>query len=434
MIIATLLVIISIVVVMSGTTYFMGLNFIYKSIGIVIFSGIILFLMIEFFIKKIILDRLFAFKNALNDITIKKDFNQKIPVEGKDEIADLVENSNKMLDVISASQMQLVNMITNITNTNSQLNSEIKAREAAEAELARLNSNMIIASRRAGMADVASSVLHNIGNTLNSVNVSAALINEKIAKSEIDNLLLVAKLLENHQDNMDNYLAHNAKGKQIPGFIIMLAAKWQAQKALLMEESSDLLKNIDLIKEVIASQQGLSTMISTNEHCKLSNLIDDALFFCKKDIKTRHINLIKNYIDTPDLYIDRIKVLQILVNLVKNAIESLTESIIQEKIITIQIKADNPDYVVIEIIDNGVGIDEDNLDKIFQFGFTTKIQGHGIGLHGSCNSAQELGGKLSVHSNGVNKGATLTLLLPYETAETTGDRLGRNQTDTPVAD
>lgn len=417
---------------MPRTTWLLGLNSIFKSIAIVIFSGIIIFLMLEFFIKKIVLDRLFTFKRALNDITTKKDFNQRIPVEGQDEIADLVEDSNKMLAVISLSQTQLMRMAFSIADTNKQLGNEIKAREAAETELATLNSQMIIASRRAGMADVASSVLHNIGNTLNSVNVSVNLIHEKMTKSELDNLPSVARLLELHQENLGDYLVHDPKGKQIPAFILMLADKWQTNKNLLLTELDDLIKNLDLVKEVIASQQGLSKTISMKEHCNVSSLVDDALFFCKQDINAHAIIVNKEFADVPSLYIDRIKVLQILVNLVKNAIDALASSILELRVITVRIKPGDAS-VIIEISDNGNGIREEDLASVFSFGFTTKKNGHGIGLHGSCNSAQELGGKLSTSSAGIGKGATFTLTLPYQSSDMTGETIGRNKANTSAA-
>ncbi|MGQ3891724.1 CHASE4 domain-containing protein [Legionella sp. CNM-4043-24] len=419
---------------MTRTSYMLGLYSIYKSIAVMIFSGLIIFLLFEFLIKRMVLDRLFAFQNALNNITRTQDFNQRIPVQGRDEIANLAEYSNKMLNEISVSQKQLISMLFNITDINRQLNRQIEAREAAEAELATLNSNMIIASRRAGMADVANSVLHNIGNILNSVNVSANLIQESINQSDLDNLIAIASLLEKHQDNYGAYLMYDSKGRQIPTFIILLAKKWQDSKSTLLEESSDLLKNIDLIRKVIASQQELSTVISTNEWCQVSDLVDDALFFCKSDLKAHMVTLKKEYADIPKIHIDRIKVLQILVNVIKNAIDSLAESIMKEKLLTVRILAGDSNNAIIEIIDNGQGISKENLGRIFSFGFTTKKHGHGIGLHGSCNSAQELGGFLVIHSEGVNKGATATLSLPYQVSDTTGETLGRNQTDTSVAD
>lgn len=412
------------------TTYMLGLRSIYKSVALVVFSGIILFFLFEYLIKKIVLDRLLSFKTALQDIRNSRDFSRRIPVSSEDEITDLVENSNQMLDVISMSQEQLLRLLFSFADINRELLAEIKNRQNVEAELANLNSQMIIASRRAGMAEVASSVLHNVGNTLNSVNVSATLLYETLEQSEMNTLASLATLLDNHKDNLSDYLLYHPKGKQIPDFITLLAKKWQLNKNLWLTETAELIKNIDLIKEVIASQQTLSTMVSVLEFCTASELIDDALFFCKQEIISNDITVKKDYITLPPIFTDRIKVLQILVNLVKNAIESLAASTLKERVLMVRVRPQDKDRLAIEVIDNGLGIDERDRDKLFTFGFTTKKHGHGIGLHGSCNSAQELGGTLDISSEGINMGATVILVLPYKS----GDASGRKPTDTPAVD
>jgi signal transduction histidine kinase len=62
--------------------------------------------------------------------------------------------------------------------------------------------------------------------------------------------------------------------------------------------------------------------------------------------------------------------------------------------------------------DNGVGIQPNHLAKIFAHGFTTRAEGHGFGLHSSANAASEMGGKLTVASEGFDCGATFTLEIP----------------------
>ena len=68
--------------------------------------------------------------------------------------------------------------------------------------------------------------------------------------------------------------------------------------------------------------------------------------------------------------------------------------------------------VKISVMDNGVGIPCENLTRIFRFGFTTRKNGHGFGLHSGALAAHELGGALRAHSDGLGQGATFTLELP----------------------
>jgi C4-dicarboxylate-specific signal transduction histidine kinase len=106
-----------------------------------------------------------------------------------------------------------------------------------------------------------------------------------------------------------------------------------------------------------------------------------------------------------------------LVNLVSNAKYALSSSDKEEKLLTIRIYKHSEERFRIEVADNGVGISEDNLTKIFSHGFTTKEHGHGFGLHSCALAAEEIGGSLTVHSDGVGKGATFTLELPFKPVE-----------------
>lgn len=415
---------------MPRNTYLMGINSIRNFIIASTISGIIIFILIEILLQWAVLDRLLNFKKTLKTITLNSDFSQRIPVTGNDEIAELIRDSNTMLEVINISLVQSFCMIYDITDKNNELNHEITARKAAEKEINNLNTKMMVASRYAGMADIATSVLHNIGNALNSVNTSATWIEQKIHQSEIDDLVSLAELLEKNEGQLDDFFRKNPKGKQIPQFIIMLARKGQKNKEKLISEVTDLLKNIDHIKQVINAQQVFNQRIAINEHCKLPDLISDALLLCKSRLENHKIKLNLEYESIPAIVTDKIKLLQILVNLIQNAIDALLAVEQEDKILTIQIQALNnfppassqPEFgkrngeqqCVIRIIDNGIGIPDEHLDKIFSYGFTSKKNGHGFGLHTSSLAAVELGGALNATSSGTNQGAIFTLVLPYK--------------------
>ena len=122
----------------------------------------------------------------------------------------------------------------------------------------------------------------------------------------------------------------------------------------------------------------------------------------------------------PQVQVEKQKVLQILVNLMRNARDALVESGRQGPAIDLahpNRRRSDEKKVVIEVIDNGVGIEEENLTKIFSHGFTTKRHGHGFGLHSSANAAKEMGGNLTAHSDGPGRGAVFTLELPFMPVE-----------------
>jgi signal transduction histidine kinase len=100
---------------------------------------------------------------------------------------------------------------------------------------------------------------------------------------------------------------------------------------------------------------------------------------------------------------------------VRNATFACDETGRPDQRITVRIAGD-PSRVRISVSDNGVGIPAENLTRIFSHGFTTKQDGHGFGLHSGALAAKELGGSLSVQSDGPGHGATFTLELPCQPA------------------
>lgn len=268
-------------------------------------------------------------------------------------------------------------------------------------------------SRYAGMAEVASSVLHNVGNTLNSINISTQLVSEKIQNSSLNNLASINDLLQQNKDDLINFLTNHEKGKYIPKLISLLFNEWENEKKYFINEMYSLQENIDHVNNIIAMQQTLGHQtIGVTEELLISDLLDDALIFNKLAYTHAGIEIVRDYQTIKKAIIDRVKVFQVLVNLIKNAIDALVENNNHKKLI-LRIKENDKNHFMIQIIDNGIGISKKNLPLIFTHEFTTKKKGHGFGLHNSALFAKEIGGVLTVQSEGVGLGTTCTLILPY---------------------
>jgi len=112
--------------------------------------------------------------------------------------------------------------------------------------------------------------------------------------------------------------------------------------------------------------------------------------------------------------VDKHTVLQILVNLIRNAKYACDESTRSDKLVTVRIFKHGNDGVNIQITDNGVGIPRENLSRLFSRGFTTRSDGHGFGLHSCLLATKEMGGALTAHSDGSGLGAVFTLVLPVQ--------------------
>ena len=123
-------------------------------------------------------------------------------------------------------------------------------------------------------------------------------------------------------------------------------------------------------------------------------------------------NIRREFDEAPPIMTEKHKVLQILVNLIRNAKYAMDDAGRSDKRLTIKVANEGRHRVKIQVIDNGVGIPPENLTRIFSHGFTTRRNGHGFGLHSSALAVRELGGSLEARSDGEGQGAVFTLRLP----------------------
>jgi PAS domain S-box-containing protein len=288
---------------------------------------------------------------------------------------------------------------------------DISARKATDEELERVHKQLMTASRQAGMAEVATNVLHNVGNILNSVNISASLVIERVKQSKAPGVARVAALLREKQDSAGDFLAHDERGKRIPEYLDSLGAQLLGDQKMALEELASLRDNLEHIKDTVAMQQSYAKLCGVTETVAVADLVEDSLRLNAGAFVRHGVTLRREFNDVPPITVDKHKVLQILVNLVRNAKYACDESGRADKLLTLRIEP-APDGVRICVIDNGVGIPAENMSRLFTHGFTTRASGHGFGLHSGALAAQELGGSLRVESDGPGCGATFILELP----------------------
>lgn len=289
---------------------------------------------------------------------------------------------------------------------------DITERTQKENELRRLNADLVLASRRAGMAEVATDVLHNVGNVLNSVNVSARFIADKVLNSKASNLKKVIDILAEHTGDLGTFLTGDERGKHIPIYLTEAARFILDEQNMIAERLQSLTKNIEHLKQIIKAQQNYARTGGIEVFASIGEVIEDAVEIHHAALKRYGIDVKFELTELPRLQMDKQRILQILVNLITNAKQALAESAKPEKVLTIRSSRHGKDNVRIEVADNGVGISPESMTRMFTYGFTTKKSGHGFGLHSSAVAAREMGGSLSVHSDGPGHGATFILELP----------------------
>jgi two-component system, NtrC family, sensor kinase len=259
---------------------------------------------------------------------------------------------------------------------------------------------------------VATGVLHNVGNVLNSVNVSGNLISDRLRKSKVIELGKVAGLLTLQQADFIGFVSRDPRGKHIPELIACVADALRAEHAELLEEVESITRNISHIKEIVSMQQGFAKGAGLVEPLAIQTLVDDAIKINSSVLTRQRVSVVQAYETVPQVVADKHIVLQILVNLIRNAQQAIQESGREERRIVVKIQRNGGDFVKLAVQDSGSGIAAENLTRIFSHGFTTKKSGHGFGLHSSALAATGMGGAISVHSDGPGTGATFFLDLP----------------------
>lgn len=267
-------------------------------------------------------------------------------------------------------------------------------------------------SRLAGIAEMATGVLHNIGNALNSVNTSASVVADAIRGMKLSGINRVAEMLRGQKEKLVEFLTADPRGKQLPDYIGKVAEHLEMERQLALRELVQLERSVGHIKEIVVAQQSHARVSGITETVSPAELLEYAIGISELSLRRRNVTVTREFLPTPLLHVPKQKVLQILVNLIRNASDSLEESNRPDKRLWLGLGVSADGKVQLRVIDNGVGISQENLTRIFAFGFTTKKTGHGFGLHSSALAAREMEGSLIATSPGLGKGATFILELP----------------------
>jgi signal transduction histidine kinase len=335
-------------------------------------------------LQRVISQPLERLATAMRNVSAGGDYSHLVEKTSEDELGTLCDGFNDML-------------------------SQIQRRDG---ELRELHQQLVQTARQAGQAEVATSVLHNVGNVLNSVNVAASMLAERVQASQITNVEAVADLLS-EQEDVGEFFTSDQRGKMLPGFLAQLGEQLSAEQRQHLQELDQLQTNIEHIKQIVRAQQSYAGLVDVPEPCELRDVIEEAYAISGISLKRHGIDMERQFDEVPTVHVVKAKLLQLLVNLIKNAKEALRIHDSSEKTITIRLRV-HEDWARVEIADNGPGIPLDKLREVFAYGFTTKSHGHGFGLHSAANAATEMRGSLSAHSDGPGSGATFVLELPLD--------------------
>ena len=339
--------------------------------------GLVVLLALLFIINLIVLKPVKALTDHAVRTGLDENFRAKFGTDRQDEIGVLADEFDQML-----------------------------------AKLEQARSALVETARTAGMSEIATGILHNVGNVLNSVNISASLVSQRVDGLCIDDLERLSEVLTENKDDLPRFLAEDPRGQHIQPFLSALVVQLGEEQKTIRTEVTSLSDGIDHICELIKSQQSLAKGTKLVEPTDLSERVDEALRITQRvQGVDPELVVVRRYDDLPDIKLDKHKLLEILVNLVQNARQAMY-SVTGPRELVLEIRAKEDNQVVISVQDSGTGIASGDLSNVFTMGFTTREEGHGFGLHSSANAASEMGGRLFATSDGPGRGARFVLELP----------------------
>ncbi|MCY1078425.1 sensor histidine kinase [Archangium lansingense] len=289
---------------------------------------------------------------------------------------------------------------------------ELRVKERTQ-ELKDTQRRAVELARQAGMAELATNVLHNVGNVLNSINTSATVLGERLRALRLQSLLKLAGVLEERRADLPAFMTADERGRRLPEFLGKLGENLSSDRDEMLSMTDSLHRHVEHIRMIVELQQSYATSSSLVEPASLEELLEDALRINGAALGRHGITLERHVMPLPRMMVDKHKLLQILLNLISNAKYALNDNPPGERRLTVKLEHPADNRVRVQVCDNGMGIAPELLTKIFQHGFTTRKEGHGFGLHSCAIAARSMEGSLGVHSDGPGKGATFTLELPF---------------------
>ena len=334
---------------------------------------------------------------------------------GTDEVDRLGRQFNDMLVDLEQSNQTIRDL-----NQNLEKRVEMRTKELEQTliELQEAQSQLTDMAHSAGMAEIATGVLHNVGNLLNSVNISVAMVTGQLRNSRIYELERLLARLDAQNQNLAEFLSTDGRAEKLLDYLHKLADLLKTEQENIASEVEQMTVKVDNVKGVIAAQQNYARAVSFREDVDLEKLINDVLAMHGPSFLRYEIEVITDMEAMPPVWIEKNKVVQILDNLIRNAIESMSSIEGNARRLSVSLSECEENFARITVADTGGGIDAYQLEHIFSYGYTTKRDGNGFGLHSAALAVNSLGGKIVAASEGIGKGAVFTLDLATAPEET----------------
>ena len=283
--------------------------------------------------------------------------------------------------------------------------------EERTRELKQAQAQLVDTARAAGMAEVASDVLHNVGNVLTSAVINLEQMRAAAAASRFERAAQLSALLKEHQEDLVGFLTRDPRGRVLPDYLLALTEELRHERTQLRTNLDEMGLHLEHIHAIIRVQQDYARTSLLLGEWDLAQIIEDSLRFQLAALQRHGVSVTREFTPVPKMQVDKHKVLQILINLLSNAKDAMAELPEGQRHLCVRLSAQE-NVARIQVVDRGKGFTQELRKQLFALGFTTRKEGHGFGLHSSALAAQVMGGRLLLESDGPGKGATATLELP----------------------
>lgn len=351
-------------------------------------AGLIILLVLMTLLQKTVLSPLSRLTRHAVEIGKNEDFRAKLRLKRNDEIGVLSREFDQMMEKLESARAALVD-----------------------------------AARTAGKSEIATGILHNVGNVLNSVNISSEVVVERVNAMRVGDLEKLSNILAQHASDLRSFVENDPRSRAVPPVLAALSTHFKNQQQSIVDELGTLNEGIISIRELVKSQQSFAVKAIVEEATSLREQCEKAVAITDNaTAKDNGMQVTYDFADIPDVFLDRHRLLEILVNVIQNARQAMEAAEIARKRLVIKAARSSPGRLQLSITDNGPGIAPENLEKIFNLGFTTKSGGHGFGLHSSANLATEMGGSLRATNTDTGTGAQFILEIPEKVKSDAGRR------------
>lgn len=278
--------------------------------------------------------------------------------------------------------------------------------------LATSRKRVLGAAHQAGMADVTSEVLHNVGNVINSANASVEQLGEQLHNSKVSGLERAVELLRENSGRIGEFFSQDPRGPKLADYLMKISGVMRQECRANLERVARIRKSLFHIQEIISHQEQWAHRPEFAFETDLAEVFQEVLLLNQDRLDQAGIVTELQVEPKLELMLNKSKLTQVLVNLVRNAIQAMERTAGGARVLTLLARRLDDQSIEIEIQDTGCGMTDEVQASLFHHGFTTKENSQGIGLHYCANAVRTMGGAIAASSGGPGRGASIRIRLP----------------------